>query len=226
MAEGRRAEADRAEADRVFQDAREAVDDCFLTATEHDAFQRPGMQPAQEELLRRARKYNDRFLAQRADDPSGRADVAKTRLALGTIHTLYGQYADAVPELQAALDLDDQLGDHLTAARCLRLIAQCHALLGRSADAGEANADALARLEPLLDTDPAARFECGRACAQEGRRLTEAFQNAEAERVFRRGLGGDRRRRRRRPARAARAARLHSGLSLVLKRLDRVAESG
>lgn len=220
----RQSEERRAEADRAFQDAREAVDECFLAATEHPDFQGPGLQPAKEELLRRARKYYERFLAQRGDDPSVQADVAKARLAIGTITVVSGQYADAIPELRAALDLYDQHGDHFATARCLRLLGHCHMSLGRSAEAGEANTAALARLEPLLATNSAARLEFGRVTAQEARRLTEGFQNADAERVFRRGLevtADD-------TDTAVRLVktRLHYGLSLVLKRLNRVAESG
>jgi eukaryotic-like serine/threonine-protein kinase len=219
-----RAEQRRGEADQAFQDARDVVDDCYLAATEHDSFQGPGLQPAKEELLRRARKYYERFLAHRGSDPSVRADVAKARLALGTIISFSGQFADAIPELQAALGLYDQLGDHLAAARCQRLLGQCHQNLGHTTEAGEANTAALARLEPLLASDPAARLEFGRVIALEGRRLTETFQNTEAEAVFRRGLKAldadtDT------PVRLTQT-RLHYGLSIVLKRLNRVPEAG
>lgn len=180
----RQSERRRIDADVAFQQARDAVDECFLAATEHASFQGPGLQPAKEELLRRAGKYYERFLAQRADDPA--------------------------------------------VARYHRLLGQSLIQLGRREEAGRAHAVATARLEALLagSLDAAAlRLELGRVCAQEGRRLTDAFQNAEVEIVLRRGVvaltGGaadD-------PTAQLVLARLHYGLSILLRRLNRVPES-
>jgi eukaryotic-like serine/threonine-protein kinase len=60
----------RAQAELGFREARDAVDDLFTKVSEDTLLNQPGMQKVRKELLQKTLAYYQRFLAQRADDPT------------------------------------------------------------------------------------------------------------------------------------------------------------
>jgi len=142
--------------------ARQAVRDSFTLATEHPAFQGDNMQSARKLLLETAQRYFESFVAQRADDPALKAEVADAAHRLGFIHDIFGNQPEAARFLEQSVALyrgllqadphDDSLKANL--ARSLRILANVRVALGQTAQAREDFDDAIARLLPLVAAQP------------------------------------------------------------------------
>jgi serine/threonine protein kinase len=76
---------ERNQADESFRQARAAVDDLFTRVSEDTLLNQPGFQPLRKELLQKTLDYYQRFLAQRRDDPSVRAELGATEFRAGRI---------------------------------------------------------------------------------------------------------------------------------------------
>jgi tetratricopeptide (TPR) repeat protein len=99
----RLAESRRKLADETARQARSAVHQHFVLATEHPEFQRDGMGKAREILLDQALAYFREFARLRGNDAALRADVADAHRRVGMILALRGSAAEAQAEFQRAL---------------------------------------------------------------------------------------------------------------------------
>ena len=102
-------EKQRTLADENYQHARAAVEQFFTHVSESTLLNVPGMQGLRRELLQIALNYEQRFLAQRGDDPSQRREVAEAcfRAALATAAINSG--AAALPLFERARQIQEQL---------------------------------------------------------------------------------------------------------------------
>ncbi len=106
-----RRERERAEASS--RQARRAVDQFFTRVSEERLLNQPWQQPLRKELLQDAQRFYEGFLAERAGDPSLRAELAAARSRLARITAEIGSPARAADQYQQAVALwDDLLGSH------------------------------------------------------------------------------------------------------------------
>jgi eukaryotic-like serine/threonine-protein kinase len=106
-----RRERERAEASS--RQARAAVDQFFTRVSEERLLNQPGFHPLRKELLQDAQRFYEGFLAERAGDPSLRAELAAARSRLARITAEIGPPARAADQYQQAVALwDDLLGSH------------------------------------------------------------------------------------------------------------------
>lgn len=96
-------EADRAE--QNYGTARQAVDDLLTTVSEDDLKNQPGLQTLRLLLLTRALEYYQGMLAQRANDPKAKLDLANSYLRVADIKRMTGAPKDAKEAYQKALTL-------------------------------------------------------------------------------------------------------------------------
>src|SRR5262249_51351635 len=130
------AEADamrqRDRAEEGFRQARQAVDDYFTQVSESKLLHVPGMHPLRKELLESARKYYQRFLDERGDDPSLRGDLGQTWYRLGRITDDLGIKPEALAALRKAGALQEELvRAHPETAEYRRDLAQTWWYLGQ-----------------------------------------------------------------------------------------------
>jgi serine/threonine protein kinase len=78
-------ERQRQAAERNYSMARKAVDTYFTRVSENRLLNQPGLQPLQQQLLRDALKYYERFVAERSEDPSVREELAAALFRVGLI---------------------------------------------------------------------------------------------------------------------------------------------
>jgi serine/threonine protein kinase len=102
-----RRERDRAEVSS--RQARRAVDQFFTRVGEERLLNQPGLHPLRKELLQDARRFYEEFLAERAGDPSLRAELAGARSRLARITADIGSYAEAADQYGQAIELWDDL---------------------------------------------------------------------------------------------------------------------
>lgn len=172
LAEDRRGQAETArqhlkeERDRTEEtarQARQAIKDSFVLATENPEFQKDGMQEARRLLLDKALTYFRVFAAQRGNDPALREDLADAHQRIAYILADRGQLQDALTEYGRAVELVDQLQkdqpDEMR--RQLKLIdlhllrAGAQLKLGQRDEARKSLARSRAFLDPLLKAEPA-----------------------------------------------------------------------
>ena len=73
------------QAEVVFHEARGAVDDLFTKVSEDTLLNQPGMQELRKELLQKTLAYYERFLKQRADDPTVQDELGVAYFRAGRI---------------------------------------------------------------------------------------------------------------------------------------------
>jgi eukaryotic-like serine/threonine-protein kinase len=153
-----RRERDRAEASS--RQARRAVDQFFTRVSEERLLNQPGLHPLRKELLQDAQRFYEGFLAERAGDPSLRAELAAARSRLARITAEIGSPAEAADQYQQAIALwDDLLGSHpdnpeYRADLAHTLLGQATVLMrlkGRRGEALDACRRARVLIEPLAE---------------------------------------------------------------------------
>src|SRR5436853_1636004 len=73
------------QAELAFREARDAVDDLFTKVSEDSLLNQPGMQGVRKDLLQKTLDYYQKFLQQRAEDPSVKEEFATTLFRAGRI---------------------------------------------------------------------------------------------------------------------------------------------
>jgi tetratricopeptide (TPR) repeat protein len=89
------AQSERQKAEENFALARAAVDSYFTKVADSPRLKAYGLEPLRKDLLQQAREFYDRFLKERADDPSLRHDVALASYRLGNIERELGNFPAA-----------------------------------------------------------------------------------------------------------------------------------
>jgi tetratricopeptide (TPR) repeat protein len=94
-------------AEENFQKARQAVDDYFTQVSENKLLKSPlpGLQPLRKELLETALKYYRAFVQKHRDDPSLRAELARSLFRVGMITVNIGSKDESLQALQEARDI-------------------------------------------------------------------------------------------------------------------------
>jgi serine/threonine-protein kinase len=166
------ADTARRNADVAFREARDAVDDLFTKVSEDSLLNQPGMQGLRRDLLQKTLDYYQRFLQQRADDPTVKEEFAATLFRAGRIIDELQSPEKALPYLRQARDIQQQLraaAGH--DSKPLQALADTQNALGRSLSRGQQFESALAAFidgrklrQQLVDLDPQ-DFEYQRALA-------------------------------------------------------------
>jgi serine/threonine protein kinase/tetratricopeptide (TPR) repeat protein len=113
----------RQRAEENFQQAQDAVKEYYVRVSEETLLTQPGMQPLRNELLRQALDYYERFLQQRADDSTLRAESAQAALFAGQIAEEISSPESAVPYYLQSISHYEQLpSDQPTAAELARVV--------------------------------------------------------------------------------------------------------
>ena len=157
--------AARDQSDINFHEARKAVDDLFTSVSEDSLLNQPGMQKLRNELLQKTLAYYQRFLTERADDPTVREEFAATQFRVGRILDELQSPESALPYLTKAQELQQQLLREMPGdARRLQGLGETENALGRCLHRGqhldealksyEAGRDARQRLVDLAPADP------------------------------------------------------------------------
>lgn len=105
----RKLESERDIANETSRQARRAIRENFILATENPEFQRDGMQQARGLLLDKALIYFQQFTNQRRDDPELRDDLADAHERVAHIFNERGDSVRALAEYQNAADLLQKL---------------------------------------------------------------------------------------------------------------------
>jgi serine/threonine-protein kinase len=153
---------ERIRAEANFRQARAAVGEYFTKVRESTLLDVPGLQPLRKELLESARKYYERFLAQRGDDPTVRAEAAATYYRLALLTQLIGSQDGAVALHRKALGLYEELvRAHPGLVRfqsdlaiCCDTLGNLYRFSGRAAEALATHRKALAIRLPLARARP------------------------------------------------------------------------
>jgi serine/threonine protein kinase/tetratricopeptide (TPR) repeat protein len=99
----------RKNADLAFREARNAVDDLFTKVSEDSLLNQPGLQGIRKDLLQKTLDYYEKFLQQRADDPTVQEEYAATLFRAGRIIDELQSPEQSLPYLQQARDIQAQL---------------------------------------------------------------------------------------------------------------------
>jgi len=122
-----------ARAEESLQQARQAVDDLFTRVSEDRLLNQPGMQPLRRDLLRRARDYYEKFLAQGRGDPSLRDELAMAQFRVGLITEEVESPGKAIPNYETARDIQAQLaGDEPANPDRLKALGDTLNAIGRA----------------------------------------------------------------------------------------------
>jgi len=89
--------------EQSFRQALDAVNVFFTRVSEETLLDQPGLQPLRRDLLSRAGDYYQRFLAQRAGDPSLEQELAETHYRVGVIAAEIESAERALPHFDLAL---------------------------------------------------------------------------------------------------------------------------
>jgi serine/threonine-protein kinase len=104
-----RALEERARADEGFREAHRAVQEFCTRASEGKLRNVPGAQAVRKELLESALAYYERFLRERGEDASLRAELAEAHLRIGIVCRVLGSNSRGVAACQQALALYREL---------------------------------------------------------------------------------------------------------------------
>jgi eukaryotic-like serine/threonine-protein kinase len=96
-----RAEDNLARAEANFEMARQTVDDYYVKVANDRRLREKDLEPLRQDLLQRAAAFFEKFIEERANDPSMQADLAKAYASLSRL-------ADATGQSTRALELDQQ----------------------------------------------------------------------------------------------------------------------
>jgi serine/threonine-protein kinase len=121
-----------AHAEESLQQARQAVDDLFTRVSEDTLLNQPGMQPLRRDLLRRARGYYEKFLAQSGGDASLRDELGMAHFRVGLISEEVESPGKAIPCYESARQIQAGLvADEPTNADRLKALGDTLNALGR-----------------------------------------------------------------------------------------------
>ncbi|MGA2031596.1 MAG: serine/threonine-protein kinase [Thermoguttaceae bacterium] len=142
--------------------ARQAVDDLFTQVSEATLLNQPGMQRLRSDLLRRARDYYEKLLAQNAGADAVRDDLASAHFRVGLITESIESPAKALPCYERALEMQRALlaatpreTDRLKAlGDTLNALGHCLYQQQRVKDAAAAYAEALDARTRLAEAVP------------------------------------------------------------------------
>ena len=156
--------AQRTIAEDNFQRARAAVDDFFVTISQEQLLEKPGLQPVRRKLLESALHFYLGFLKERSDDPSLKIDVARTYGRVGLIRHELGEIDDALTSFEEARKIyaaawehePSQLSTGQLLASTYHDIALMQRLQGRFTAALASYGRALAINERLVAATPSA----------------------------------------------------------------------
>jgi serine/threonine-protein kinase len=138
-------------AEESFLQARATVDKYFTNVSENRLLNVPGLQPLREELLGSALEYYEGFVEQRGDDPSVRAELAKTFYHIGRIKSQLRSKEEAREALDKARAIQAELVEQGNAAADLRAAwADTYNALGDLALQLGDDQEALARFQTAL----------------------------------------------------------------------------
>ena len=98
-----------AESEESHRQAMEAVNDLFTQVSENTLLNKPGLQPLRKELLGRALIYYQRFLKQRAGDPSVQDELASAHFRIGLITEAIESTDKALPLYETARSMQERL---------------------------------------------------------------------------------------------------------------------
>jgi serine/threonine-protein kinase len=151
-----------ARADENFQYALDAVEQFHTRVSEDRLLNEPGMQPLRRELLETARSFYDRFVSQRRDDPTVRAELGRALFRLATLTHALGSPGKAREQLGDALGIQESLaaarpGDLSVLhdlARSYQGLGVVYAALGEDAEAESAYQKAQSLSQRLTDERP------------------------------------------------------------------------
>jgi serine/threonine-protein kinase len=119
-----RAEEQRARADEGFREAHRAVQDFYTRASEGKLREIPGAQAIRKELLESALSYYERFLRERGQDTTLRAELAEAHIYIGILSNRLGWSARALPACRQALVIyREMVRDDPTSAPLRRWLA-------------------------------------------------------------------------------------------------------
>lgn len=99
----------RAMADESFMHARGAVNDFFTRVSEETLREVPGMQPFRQDLLQVALDYEQKFLEQRAKDPTLRRELAAAAFRVALVTGEIKSKAEALPLFERARAIQEEL---------------------------------------------------------------------------------------------------------------------
>jgi serine/threonine-protein kinase len=103
------ADRERQRAEEGFRKAKQAVDECFLRATEDPALQGPAMARVRKLLLETTLPYYEDFLARHGGDPALKREAAETYARVGTINQDVGQKTDSLAAFEESHRLWEEL---------------------------------------------------------------------------------------------------------------------
>jgi serine/threonine-protein kinase len=139
-------------ADVAFREARNAVDDLFTKVSEDSLLNQPGMQGLRKDLLQKTLDYYEKFLKQRADDPSVKEEYATTLFRAGRIIDELQSPEQALPYLRQACDIQKQLLDEVPHdPKRLQSLGDTENAMGRSLHRSQQFEQALAEYEKGRD---------------------------------------------------------------------------
>ncbi len=158
------AEAQRAPTRDSLRQAQAALDESLVAVTDSPPPDLPGLSPLRRELLDAGRQLHERFLAEHADNPDWRPEVAHAHASLGRIRLALGDAAAARRSLEKAEALCGDLlltppadaSGRLLLARACAALADGQSQLGELVPARDRLRQAVGLLEPLAGGDPAA----------------------------------------------------------------------
>ena len=98
-----------AKSESRLQKALQVVDELFTRVSEDELLNEPGLQPLRKDLLERALKHYQYFLAESGGNAAIRDEAAAARFRVGLITQLIGSREEALKELTAAREMQKQL---------------------------------------------------------------------------------------------------------------------
>ena len=189
------ARAKRDEADRSFRRGLGAVNEFLNRIPQEELANAQGMQPLQRELLEAALQFYEEFLAERGDDPTLGAEVARAYHRVGRINELLGAHEQALAAYRAAGARYEALArDHPDDRDFLRNVAVSEEKTGvllngmrRADEAEESFRRASVVLSPLIASDPpdrAALHTHARVLLAQGVARSNRGRNEDALRLY------------------------------------------
>jgi serine/threonine protein kinase len=149
-------------AEERFQQTRAAVDHYFTEVSESTLLDEPGLEPLREKLLAQASAYYDRFVRERANDPSVRAELAQATFRLAQISAelkdpqkaigLFGKALAYFQELERAQPADPER--RADVARTWYWLGRVNRLIKQAGPAEQAALTAVKMWEQLVHDSP------------------------------------------------------------------------
>jgi tetratricopeptide (TPR) repeat protein len=147
------ADEQRAQADRSFRQARDAVARYLTLAAENPRLKEAGLVKVRKSLLGGAEPFLRQFIAERQDDPQGRADLATAYHLYGTVALETADFKEAVDRLEKAIALrkdlpqseSNEMGAELEIIQSLNSLGSAYQSLGRFEKAEQSFAESCSR---------------------------------------------------------------------------------